>query len=317
VLSDDRRREIAAFLRARRARLTPEQAGLPSGSRRRTPGLRREEVAALAGVSTEWYKWLEQARDVRASEDALRRIAGALRLEPSEARHLLTLSGYAFGGADNGSRDVAISPLLQRLLDQLTNCPAWVLGERWDILAWNSGARAIFGDLESMSVVERNAIYQMFLAPRLRSMLEDWEWHARDLVAKVRLTHASHVDDPWFNEVIHLMRHRSAEFAAWWDDQLVQLPRDGIKRYNHPDCGRLTFDYTVLEVSDERSTALQLVLYLPAPGTGTLERMESLLRGDAAAWKSTRVARSGKGAAARTDRLTRTSRRQDGRSSKR
>src|SRR5262245_60891176 len=100
-LSEDRRLAVASFLRARRARLRPEQVGLPGGSRRRTPGLRREEVAALAGVSPEWYKWLEQARNVRASEQALRRIAKALRLEPGELRHLLTLSGYGLDGEES------------------------------------------------------------------------------------------------------------------------------------------------------------------------------------------------------------------------
>src|SRR5690606_41965703 len=135
MLSEDRRKEIASFLRSRRARLRPEQVGLPRGSRRRTPGLRREEVAALAGVSTEWYTWLEQARDVRASRAALEHIAAALRLEPGETHHLLTLAGYCQNGIGNGgSPPAAISPHLQRLLDELDPCPAWVYGEPRDIL---------------------------------------------------------------------------------------------------------------------------------------------------------------------------------------
>jgi hypothetical protein len=158
VLSDDRRRAIADFLRARRARLRPEQVGLPDGSRRRTPGLRREEVAMIARVSTEWYTRLEQGRDISESE--------ALRSE-------------------------AVTPLLQRLLDQLEYSPAWILGDRWDILAWNRAATVIFGDLAGMNAVERNALYQMFVTPRFRTMLVDWEMHARDIVGKVRLTHAA------------------------------------------------------------------------------------------------------------------------------
>jgi transcriptional regulator with XRE-family HTH domain len=278
MLSDDRRMEIATFLRARRARLEPERVGLPSGSRRRTPGLRREEVAALAGVSSEWYRWLEQARRVRASADALRRIAGALRLEPGETRHLLALSGYAW--TDDGvSRTERISPHLQGLIEQLEYCPAWVLGERWDILAWNPAATVILGDLAAMQGLERNAVYIMFLGPQLRSMLVDWEAHARDIVAKVRLVHARHVDDPWFNEIVRLLHARSAEFAAWWDEQLVQLPRDGTKCYDHPQVGRLSFEYTVLDVADERFASLHLVSYLPTPATGTREKMQRLLRG--------------------------------------
>jgi transcriptional regulator with XRE-family HTH domain len=283
VLSEDRRHEIATFLRSRRARLHPEQLGLPRGTRRRTPGLRREEVAALAGVSTEWYKWLEQARDVRASEDALRRIAAALRLEPGETVHLLTLGGYGAEGAREArarapAGAATIGPHLQRLLDQLEQCPAWVHGERWDILAWNRAATLIWGDIGALEGVERNALYQLFLSPRLRRTLVDWELHARDCVAKLRVAHARHVDDPWFNELVQLVRARSPEFAAWWDDHLVQLARDGVKRYDHPDVGRLTFDYTTLDIADARVAALRLTLYLPAPETDTKEKVERLLR---------------------------------------
>src|SRR5690606_31653330 len=166
MLSEDRRKEIAGFLRSRRARLKPEQIGLPRGARRRTPGLRREEVAALAGVSTEWYTWLEQARDVRASEAVLNQIAAALRLEPGETHHLLTLAGYGRDGLRNGgSAPERISPALQRLLDELEPCPAWVLGERWDFLCWNRGATIIWGDPAASRGIERNALYQIFMNP--------------------------------------------------------------------------------------------------------------------------------------------------------
>lgn len=277
MLSTERRKEIAMFLRTRRARLAPEEVGLPRGRRRRTPGLRREEVAALAGVSAEWYKWLEQSRDVRASEDALRRIAAALRLEPGEAHHLLTLSGY-HPESDGNARDrqAAISPTIRRLLDQFEFLPAWVLGERWDVVAWNRAATFITGDIAAMQGIERNVVYQMFLGERLPRTLVDWEAHARDCVAKLRLGHARRVDDPWFNELVHLMLSRSKEFAAMWDAQLVQLPRDGVKHYHDPDAGRLTFDYIVFDVSDERMPAMQLVLYLPAPETDTLQKMKRL-----------------------------------------
>ncbi|MGH9381699.1 MAG: helix-turn-helix transcriptional regulator [Thermoanaerobaculia bacterium] len=278
MLSNDRRQEIATFLRIRRARLQPEQAGLPRGTRRRTPGLRREEVAALAEVSTEWYTWLEQARDVRPSADALQRIGTALRLEPAESQHLLALGGYGRASSENGSaREAASSPQLQRLMDQLEYCPAWVFGERWDIVAWNRAAIIIHGDLAAMEGIERNAIHQLFLNPRFRRMLVDWEPHARDCVAKLRLAHSRHVDDPWFNELIHLLRARSPEFVTWWDEHNVQLPGDGVKVYDHPEAGRLTFDYAVLVVSREHGKTLHLVTYIPAPGTGTQERMEALL----------------------------------------
>jgi transcriptional regulator with XRE-family HTH domain len=275
MLSNDRRNEIATFLRNRRARLQPEQVGLPRGTRRRTPGLRREEVAALAEVSTEWYTWLEQARDVRPSADTLQRIGAALRLEPAESRHLLTLSGY---GAENGlARESAVSPQLQRLMDQLEYCPAWVHGARWDILGWNRAATVIHGDLDAMEGLERNGIHQLFLNPRFGRMLVDWEMHARDCVAKLRLAHSRHVDDPWFNELIRLLRARSPEFAAWWDEHNVQLPGDGVKVYDHPESGRLTFEYALLDVNGGQGATLHLVTYVPSPWTGTQEKMQTLL----------------------------------------
>lgn len=278
MLSSDRRTEIAAFLRVRRTRRQPEEVGLPRGGRRRTPGLRREEVAALAGVSTEWYTWLEQARDVHPSPETLRRIAAALRLEPGESQHLLTLAGYGVTEYGNGaSRPGAVSDRLQRLLDQLGICPAWVYGERWDIVAWNEAATVIHGDLAAMQGIERNALYQLYLDPRKRRMLVDWELHARDCVAKLRAAYARNVDDPWFNELVDLLRARSREFAEWWNYHDVQLVQDGVKCYDHPEAGRLSFDFTVLDLADERSASLHLITYLPAPGTDTREKMERLL----------------------------------------
>lgn len=278
MLSDDRRREIAAFLRTRRSRLRPEDVGLPRGSRRRTPGLRREEVALLAGVSTEWYTWLEQARDVRPSAATLRRIGEALRLEPAEVQHLMALGGHENGSVENGSAAAAVlGPQLQLLLDRLEYCPAWVHGERWDILAWNRAATVIHGDLDTMQGLERNGLHQLFVNPRLRAMLVDWELHARDCVAKMRLAHARHVDDPWFNELISVLRAKSPEFAAFWDEHNVQLPHSGVKVYVHPEAGRLTFHYTMLEVKGERGRALYMITYLPAPGTDTEAKLKAVL----------------------------------------
>jgi transcriptional regulator with XRE-family HTH domain len=278
MLSNDRRTEIATFLRLRRTRRQPEEVGLPRGGRRRTPGLRREEVAALAGVSTEWYTWLEQARDVHPSPETLRRIAAALRLEPGESQHLLTLAGYGVGEHGNGAaRPGVVSPRIQRLLDHLGHCPAWVYGERWDILAWNEAATVIHGDLPAMEGIERNALYQLYLNPRWRRMLVDWELHAQDCVAKLRAAYARRVDDPWFNELVDLLRARSREFAEWWNQHDVRLAQDGVKYYDHPEVGRLSFDYTIFDLADERSASLHLVTYLPAPGTDTREKMERLL----------------------------------------
>jgi transcriptional regulator with XRE-family HTH domain len=277
MLSEERRRQIADFLKSRRMRRQPEELGLPRGHRRRTPGLRREEVAAAADVSAEWYTWLEQAREVRPSAEVLSRIGAALRLEPHETRHLLTLGGYAIpvSGPDL-PQSVSVSLRLQRLIDQMEFGPAWVLGERWDILAWNRAASVIH-DPAALQGIERNALYQIFLNPRVRAMLMDWEVHAPQCVAQLRATYASRVDDPWFNELVSLIRTRSVDFERWWNQNDIQAVQEGVKHLEHPEGGRLVFDYTVLEVQDERMSSLRLVAYVPAPGTGTREKMEKLL----------------------------------------
>ncbi|SDJ14028.1 helix-turn-helix transcriptional regulator [Billgrantia gudaonensis] len=284
MLSIDRRSEIATFLRIRRARLQPEQLGLPRGTRRRTPGLRREEVAEMAGISTEWYAWLEQRRNVHPSMDTLQCIADALKLEPAERQHLLILGGY---GPENGSNGVVheagVSPPLQRLMDQLECCPAWIMGARSDILAWNRAATVIHGDLHARQGIERNGIHGLFLNPRMRSMLLDWEAHARDCVAKLRLIYANYVEDPWFNELIALLQARSPEFAMWWEEHDVQLPQDGVKVYQHPEAGRLSFDYAILRVAGSNGVPLQLITYVPTSDTDTQQRMETFMRRSAEA----------------------------------
>jgi transcriptional regulator with XRE-family HTH domain len=278
MLSDERRREIADFLKTRRMRRQPEELGLPRGRRRRTPGLRREEVATAAGVSLEWYTWLEQAREVRPSVEVLSRISSALRLEPNETRHLLTLGGYAIPSSGGESvRPVSVSLRLQRLIDQMEYGPAWVFGERWDILAWNRAASVIHGDLAGLQGIERNALYQLFLGDRMRSMLDDWERHGRQCVAKLRAQYASRVDDPWFNELVTVLRSRSDQFERWWNENDIETWQEGVKHYEHPEAGRLVFDFTVLEILDERMASLRLITYVPAPGTGTREKMEQLL----------------------------------------
>lgn len=279
MLSHHRRSEIATFLRIRRARLQPEQVGLARGLRRRTPGLRREEVAELAGISTEWYAWLEQQRDVHPSMDTLQRIALALKLEPAELQHLLTLGGYGPENWNNGpAHEALVSPQLQRLMDQLESCPAWITGARSDIVAWNQAATVIHGDLSAREGIERNGLYQLFLNPQMRQMLVDWEAHGRNCVAKLRLTYANYVDDSWFNELINLLLSQSPEFAEWWGEHNVQLPQDGLKVYDHPSVGHLAFDYAILQVMVGNGVPLHLITYVPTSDTKTLEKMRALLQ---------------------------------------
>jgi len=278
MLSDRRRQEIANFLRTRRERLQPEEVNLPRGPRRRTPGLRREEVASLASVSTEWYKWLEQAREVRASPATLQKIAGALRLEPSESRHLLTLAGYGLEAGDRPRMEPpSVSDRLQRLLDHFEPCPAWIHGQRGDMLAWNRAAAAILGDPTGLEGLERNCFYQLFMNPDLRTVLVDWPHHAKGLVGTLRAAYAQAVDDGWFKELIDELTASSPEFAAWWSNQDIKAYQDGQKHYELPEVGRLSFEFTAFRLTDPQHANLSLVTYVPMEGTDTLERLERLL----------------------------------------
>ncbi len=169
-----RRDELADFLRTRRAALQPGDVGLPNGGRRRTAGLRREEVAQLAGVGVTWYTWLEQGRDVRASLDVLEALARALRLTATERTHLLLL-GRGEEPPPPKSPAERVSPTLKRMMKSLDPNPAFVLGRRWDYLAWNRAACAVFGDFEKVPRGARNHVWLTFMDPARRELWLDWE----------------------------------------------------------------------------------------------------------------------------------------------
>ena len=183
--SEIRRAELGAFLRSRRESLSPTTVGLPSGFRRRTPGLRREEVAMLADVGTTWYTWLEQGRDVRASQEVLLAIAHALRLDAVERRHLFVLSDRPPPEVRSTGPE-HLEGSVQRMLASLSGQPAYVTGRRWDILGWNRAASVVFGDYEQLDQDARNLMLMVFVNPRHRRLLIDWEELARAALAIFR-----------------------------------------------------------------------------------------------------------------------------------
>jgi transcriptional regulator with XRE-family HTH domain len=269
-----RRDELADFLRQRRASLKPGDVGLPSGGRRRTPGLRREEVASLAGVGTTWYTWLEQGRDVRASFEVLEAIAAALRLSPAERAHLMLL-GRGEQAPSHRPPPEKASPTLRRLVENLGSNPAWVLGRRWDYLAWNDAAVAILGDLGALPKPERNHVWQTFMDPARRELFADWERSIRLIVARFRADSAHHVGDPSFEELIEALRSGSPEFCRLWKRHEVATTGVGRKEINHPVAGRLLFEHALFnpaEAPDQR-----LVLYSPLPEEDTPAKLAALL----------------------------------------
>ena len=244
-----RRREFGDFLRSRRERLTPSAVGLPNGFRRRTPGLRREEVALLAGVGTTWYTWLEQGRDVRPSADVLNAVAAALHLDATERQHLFTLADRP--SPEHRPRGPEHVPeALVRMLDSMTAQPAYVLGRRWDVLAWNAAAVAVFGDFGRLEGDARNMMHLMFANEAHRQLLADWDDLAPLSLAMFRADSARYAGDPDFERLIALLMKESPEFRAWWPRHDVMRQPSTVKRIRHPSAGQLEFEYMSLDVSD-------------------------------------------------------------------
>jgi transcriptional regulator with XRE-family HTH domain len=270
-----RRDELADFLRRRRESVKPGDVGLPGGGRRRTPGLRREEVAQLAGVGTTWYTWLEQGRDVRASMDVLEAIARGLRLSPAERAHLILLGR---GEEPPASKLPAerVAPTLRRLIQHLGANPAFVLGRRWDYLVWNDAATAVFGDLALIPRAARNHVWLTFMDPARREMYPDWERSSRLLVAKFRADSAHHLGDPGFEELIHALRQSSPEFCRAWQLHEVSRGSVGRKEVIHPEAGVLVFEHAVfhpVEAPEQR-----LALHSPLPEQDTPAKLARLMQ---------------------------------------
>jgi transcriptional regulator with XRE-family HTH domain len=274
-----RREELGDFLRSRRERILPEQVGLPAGGRRRTPGLRREEVAQLAGVGVTWYTWLEQGRDVKASLDVLEAISRALRLSPAERVHLILL-GRGEEAPPCSAPAERVSATLRRVIENLGPNPAFVLGRRWDYLAWNRATSVLFGDLGSIPRAARNHVWLTFMDPSRREMFTDWEKNARLCVAKFRADSARHLGDPAFEEMIQALRKSSPEFCTSWKRHEVAHGGGGRKELRHPVAGTLVFEHAVFgpqEAPDQR-----LILYTPLPEADTPAKLAALLSEPAA-----------------------------------
>jgi transcriptional regulator with XRE-family HTH domain len=269
-----RRAELADFLRKRRAAIQPQDVGLPNGSRRRTPGLRREEVAALAGVGTTWYTWLEQGRDVRASLEVFEALARALQLTPAERMHLILL-GRGEEAPPCEQPAERVHPTIRRMVDGLDPNPAYLLGRRWDYLAWNRAACAVFGDYSALPKGARNHLWLTFTDPARRELLTDWEKSTRLLVAKFRADSAHHLGDPAFEQLIESLRNASPEFCKAWKRHEVAHSGTGRKVLNHPVAGPLVFEHAVFHPGD--SIEQRLILYTPVPETDTAERLAALL----------------------------------------
>ncbi|MDF2693650.1 MAG: transcriptional regulator [Labilithrix sp.] len=259
-----RRDALSAFLRSRRERLTPDVVGLHGGSRRRTPGLRREEVAGLAGVGLAWYTWFEQGRQIEVSETFLENLARALRLDPAERAHLFVL---AHGRPPPLSAVVppVVSAALQRVLD-VHPYPALVWNLRWDVVAWNRASSILYGDFAERTPDERNSLWVTFTDPELRRRMPQWEANARGMIARFRLDFGGATSSPDFTELVERLLAVSPEFDRWWHEQEVVAEPEGTKSLVHPAVGTIAFDHVLLMMTEGDGRRLRVAFYSPCPG---------------------------------------------------
>jgi transcriptional regulator with XRE-family HTH domain len=249
---------LGQLLRDRRARLSPADVGLPAGSRRRTAGLRREEVALLANVSPTYYTFLEQGRPVRPSGQVLDALADALRLSATERRYLRVLA-Y---GDDEGATTPAAEPPEQAdpgvaaLVERLEPHPTLVKGRRWDVLAANPAARTLFTNWEARPPGQRNLVRWMFTTERAREVYLDWEPEARAMLARFRLAAARHPGDPAFAALIGELQRDSEHVRAWWPRHDVRDVGSGTKKLRHPVLGPVEYSHVVLQVADHPDQTL-------------------------------------------------------------
>ena len=270
-------RELADFLRRARAKVDPARAGLPADERvRRVPGLRREEVAFLAGVSTDYYTRLEQGRRITPTAGVLDALARALDLDATGRTHLGRLAGPPPSAAVRRRAGAVqkVRPGLHRFLDALGPQPALVLGRRTDVLASNRMARALLTDFESLRPKERNYARWMFLTEEARALFLDWDEQARVVVENLRLDAGRAPDDRATAELVAELAELSAEFRRWWDDHGVAQRTFGSKKLHHPVVGVLTIDYETLTLPGDPDQTL--FIYTTPVGTASRQALDLL-----------------------------------------
>ncbi|WP_335079174.1 helix-turn-helix transcriptional regulator [Nostoc sp.] len=264
-MADASRNEFGDFLRSRREKLNPKAVGLPDRRRRRTPGLRREEVAELAGISVDWYIRLEQGRTVSPSVTTIDALASALHLSKVEHAHLRTLAQNGDHRAFSGE---SVPEVVRRMVESL-NQPAYVTGRRWDILAWNAAAAELFTDFGRLSEADRNILTYVLTDPDARHLFgATWVDEAKRMVAQFRITYDLWAGDPAFLDLLERLQQASPEFVIWWEAHDIRSVASGQKLLNHPKKGLLCFEYATFQSNDD--PALKLAIYTPCDLSHTI-----------------------------------------------
>lgn len=269
--SEIRRHELAAFLRSRRERITPEQVGLPRGTRRRTPGLRREEVAQLSAVGVTWYTWLEQARDIQVSVQVLDALARTLMLDASERAHLFQLAGTT--DPTPAASCPSVTPALREVLRALEPIPACVQNSRYDILAYNRTYARLLGDLDAIPPEDRNCMLLVHTNSDWRAAIVHLEDSQRLMAARLRASMAGHLGEPAWKMLLKRLQTESPEFRENWERYEVVGTRTKTKEFLNPYVGHLTLEHTDLWLGPE--VGARMVTYSPK-NEETRERLEKL-----------------------------------------
>ncbi len=261
MIQNSRRQALAEFLKIHRAALSPADVGLPDEGRRRTPGLRREEVAQLANISVAWYTKLEQAQDIQVSRDILDSIADALQLDLSETHHLLSLAHDAYPTFPHET----ISPTLLQMLDNLMPSPTYLTGAYANLVAWNRATRFIFGDFGRHSRDSYNIMYLTFTDALIRQRIINWDDYAGDLVGHFRTNASHYLGDPQFDSVVDTLKSASVEFVDWWTSGEIQSEPEIPIHVQHPQLGRL--DFTLMTFQMIGGTSLRMCTFVPSDAT--------------------------------------------------
>lgn len=257
---DTRRKELGEFLQVLRQRCAPEAFGFPGGTRRRTQGLRREEVAQLAGISPTWYTWIEQGREVNVSADVLDRLAQTLQLTRTERAYLFEMAGRRDPQA-SGSEDDAAPQSLTDLLADIT-IPSYLMGRYWDLLAWNTPAAQLFtGWLDQAHNVAPNLLRFVFQEPASRQLLVDWETRARRITAEFRADCRTRLEEPALQKLVEDLTQSSPEFARFWKQHDVLERQGGQRDFNHPQRGLISYQQVTLYPVEQEQ--LKLVMLKP------------------------------------------------------
>ncbi|UXY23954.1 helix-turn-helix domain-containing protein [Streptomyces cynarae] len=274
MTSDSDSRALGAFLKARRAQLTPRECGLTEkDSARKVAGLRREEVAQLAAISVDYYTRLEQGR-VRASVPVLTTLARALRLDDDQQSYLYELAGRSDARPRRRRPAQRLRPAMRRLLDQLTETPALVLGKRLDILAWNPAAVALYTDFAAVPAHRRNYMRLLFTHPVVRQMHQDWAHDAREAVAVLRMEAAADPDDPDLAQLVGELSLQDPDFRTWWAEHRVNSASYGTKHYRHHLVGALTLDCDTWTSPD--GSGQRLMILTAEPGSPSHDALRIL-----------------------------------------